>query len=158
MIRYWYTLTVDYQAKRWEGDDTGWGLRYLKLLLSRKLSYAGTVVSLLLCDEQRPATVGNLVNEFDKPPLARLAQLALDDRFDEHDPLREVVRVAERFAAFLAEEDNRRKATAVRSATELRNDAELGEVRRLADDLHDALGRVLFDSFLGDRARRYLVM
>ncbi|MDQ4143132.1 MAG: hypothetical protein M3198_05180 [Actinomycetota bacterium] len=50
--RYWYTLAVDYQAKRWEDASSGWGLRYLKLLNSRKVAYAGTLVSLLRCDDE----------------------------------------------------------------------------------------------------------
>jgi hypothetical protein len=34
----------------------------------------------------------------------------------------------------------------------------LGPIREDADRLHDMLGKVLFDSFLVDRARRYLVL
>lgn len=49
VIRYWRTLTVDYQAKVWGNTSDGWGLRYLKLIISRKLAYAGTLATLLMC-------------------------------------------------------------------------------------------------------------
>lgn len=69
VIRYWFTLAVDYQAKRIRGGKADWGLRYLKLLISRKMAFAGTVCSLLLCSEERKATKEYLQGEFDKPPL-----------------------------------------------------------------------------------------
>lgn len=75
VIRYWRTLTVDYAAKRHEQLSPEWGLRYLKLIVSRKLTYAGTLVSLLSCGEGRPASVEHLVEQFRMPALARLGQL-----------------------------------------------------------------------------------
>jgi hypothetical protein len=158
VTRYWYTLAVDYQAKRWEGDDQGWGLRYLKLLISRKLTYAGTITSLLLCGEDRPASVDHLTAEFEKPPLARLAQLADHGSFDQHDALREVLLIAERFAASLASAEVREAAASVTSPSGMIEDPLLGPIREDADLLHEMLGKVLFDSFLVDRARRYLVL
>ena len=75
VIRYWRTLTVDYAAKRHEQLSPEWGLRYLKLIISCKLTYAGTLVSLLSCGEGRPASVEHLVEQFRMPALARLGQL-----------------------------------------------------------------------------------
>ena len=62
VVRYWRTVAVDYQAKRWdelsppagafqEDDGLGleppkWGLRYIKLRSSRKLAFVGSLVSL----------------------------------------------------------------------------------------------------------------
>jgi uncharacterized membrane protein len=156
-IRYWYTLTVDYQAKRWEYYDRQWGLRYLKLLTSRKLSYAGTLVSLLRCGEDQPATVPYLLDEFDKPPLARLAQLALDPRFTQHDDLRTALTIAESFSAFLAERDLRDMIKDVKSIDDARSNP-LWQVRDdEARQLHEALLKVFQQSFLAEASSKYLM-
>lgn len=74
-LRYWRTVSVDYAAKRYEQLNPEWGLRYLKLILSRKIAYAGTLVSLLLCDRDTRADEDYLYAQFAMPPLARLAQV-----------------------------------------------------------------------------------
>ncbi len=75
VLRYWRTVSVDYAAKRYEQISPEWGLRYLKLVLSRKIAYAGTLASLLLCDEGTRADEDYLYGQFAMPPLARLAQV-----------------------------------------------------------------------------------
>jgi hypothetical protein len=157
VVRYWYTIAVDYQAKRWEGSSTGWGLRYLKLLNSRKIGYAGTLVSLLRADEQRPATEQYFVEEFSKTPLSRLAQLALDEQFDQEDALKAVLRCAERFAAFLGNSQDREAVESIASPQEARHNHVFTQMRECADELARALVQVFFQSHLGDRARKYLV-
>lgn len=152
VIRYWYTLAIDYQAKRWE-DEQKFGLRYLKLLLSRKISYAGALTSLLSC---HLATPDYFLAEFAKPPLARIASLVLIDGFEQPESVGEVLLIAEEFAAFLADTDCREEAESVRGL----NVEELPErfriMRDRANDLHDALGRIFFESRLVDAARKYL--
>lgn len=74
-LRYWRTVSVDYAAKRYEQLNPEWGLRYLKLILSRKITYAGTLASLLLCDQDNKADEDYLYTQFGMPPLARLAQV-----------------------------------------------------------------------------------
>ncbi len=156
IIRYWYTIAVDYQAKRWESPSEGWGLRYLKLLTTRKLAYAGTLASLLQCDDQQPATVDYLVQEFSQPPLARLGKLALDGRFHQREALRNAILYAESFAEFLADGDRRDRVKGIDSREEAERVPEFAAMRELADDLAKALESLFFDSHLGPRARRYL--
>lgn len=158
VIRYWYTLTVDYQAKRWRDRDRGWGLRYLKLLISRKLSYVGALVPLLSCDENRPASRELLQEQFNIPPLARIASLGLREDFEEHDALRRVIEIADEFIEFLSDRDNRKQAEAVSSGEQLSSDPNLNAVRELADELDERLTEILFGSVLGQHAQRYLVL
>jgi predicted nucleotidyltransferase len=97
VLRYWWTIAVDYQAKLWHGRDEKWGSRYLKLIISRKLTIAGTVASLFRCP---PDPLEFLIAEFDKPPLARLAGLldvAKDDSGPALDHLETVFDVADTF-------------------------------------------------------------
>jgi hypothetical protein len=77
VVRFWRTVAVDYQAKRWhELAGVKWGLRYIKLRSSRKWSFAGNVMALFLPSiAGQPTTVEALMAQFNKPPLARLAQL-----------------------------------------------------------------------------------
>ncbi len=155
IIRYWYTLAVDYQAKRWEGNNSEWGLRYLKLLSSRRLSYAGALVPLLVCDAARPVTPEYLLDEFGTPPLARLARLALLPEFDQHDAPRKVLLSAEAFSAFLAQGDKREEVRRVQDVTD--PSPIFVELRENADRLAESLREVFFQSFLRERALEYLV-
>lgn len=73
VVRYWRTITVDYQAKARAGENPS-GLRYIKLIIARKVLYAGTLMSLLMCGKENghKANADDLLKEFSKPPLARL--------------------------------------------------------------------------------------
>jgi hypothetical protein len=77
VVRYWRTVAVDYQAKRWLGmDPEKSGLRWFKLRTTRKLAFAGTLIALFwpnLTDQEAEADL--LYRQFSMPPLARLAQL-----------------------------------------------------------------------------------
>ena len=55
IARYWRTIAVDYQAKVWQRlDSRAWGIRYLKLRVSRKLTFAGSLVPLFLISLRQP--------------------------------------------------------------------------------------------------------
>jgi predicted nucleotidyltransferase len=77
MLRYWRTVGVDYQAKRWEEmEGKKWGLRYLKLRSSRKWAFAGGLMAPYMpVVLQEDTTALTLSEQFEMPPLARLAQL-----------------------------------------------------------------------------------
>ncbi len=90
VVRYWRTIAVDYQAKRWDepnafawdDDDSAripkWGMRYIKLRSSRKLAFCGTLVAMLIPHlTNRFVDDELLVDQFSMPSLARIAQLAL---------------------------------------------------------------------------------
>ena len=158
VIRYWFTLAVDYQAKRIRGGNADWGLRYLKLLISRKMAFAGTVCSLLLCSDERKATKEYLLGEFEKPPFDRLAQLALVPDFDKGDALRRAFEVAETFAYSLNDEDIRNELKEVTAETANSAGGNFKRLREESDNLQSALREVFFDSTtLGEKSRSYLV-
>ncbi len=154
VLRYWRTLAVDYQAKRWEDLESDWGLRYLKLILSRKVAFAGTLVSLLLAGE---ATTDYFLSQFEMPPLSRLAQLhaALDPTLRDH--LRDAIVIANEFAIKLADGNFRQAARKVSSRADIREGSEFALLRERARDLQRALEALFFDSEpLRERSRKYL--
>ncbi len=75
VVRYWRTISVDYQAKA-RAETAPSGLRYLKLLISRKTLFAGTLMSLLLCGTEgcHQANEKDLTDQFRMTPLERLVQ------------------------------------------------------------------------------------
>lgn len=154
VLRYWRTLTVDYQAKRWEDLESDWGLRYLKLILSRKVAFAGTLASLLLAEE---STIDYLFSQFEMPPLARLVQIhtVLEPALQGH--LREAILISNEFAMKLADADFRDAARAVSSRADVKEGTDFARLQDRARALQRALEAVFFDSDrLGERSRRYL--
>lgn len=153
ILRYWRTIAVDYQAKRWE-QQKEWGLRYLKLLISRKLGFAGTLASLLLCEE---ATVTYFANQFMMPPLARLAQVHeyLEPQYQES--LKEAFVIAEEFALFLRDEDARNEAKKILGRGDIRPDSTFAKMKSRSDHLQLALQDIFFrSSHFQDLSIKYL--
>lgn len=155
-VRYWRTLTVDYQAKRYEQLVPKWGLRYLKLIISRKLAFAGTLASLLLCDEIRPATVDYLYGQVSMPPLARLAQL---HRYISEEAPRQslghLLLYADSFNERLGDGAFREEVEAVEDLTS--DSPAFKDGREMARKVQQHLEVLFFESdILGYRTRRYL--
>lgn len=154
VVRYWRTMAVDYQAKRWEKLEPEWGLRYLKLIVSRKLSFAGALVPLFLCES---ATVEHLRSEFDKPSLARVAALHAHLEPDLLEDLRVVFEIAEEFAARLQDKEFRKLAEAVGERKNIVAGSPFAQMRDRARTLQEKLERIFFESrILGGKSRKYL--
>jgi hypothetical protein len=154
VLRYWHTVAVDYQAKQWARIGDEWGLRFLKLIISRKIAFAGSLASLLLCEE---ATVEYLRDQFAMPPLARLAQLHADLSGQELEDLRTTLLIAEEFATRLADSEFRERVNQVRSRAESDKNEVFSEARDSGRTLQKCLERIFFDSDrLRDRSREYI--
>jgi hypothetical protein len=154
VLRYWHTVAVDYQAKQWARIGDEWGLRFLKLILSRKLAFAGSLASLLLCEE---ATVEYLRDQFAMPPLARLAQLHSHLSAEEARDLREALVIAEEFSMRLADPEFRNEVNKVTSRAESDKNPTFSEVRETGRRLQKCLERIFFDSErLGSISREYI--
>lgn len=170
ILRYWRTVAVDYQAKRWE-EMTGekWGLRYIKLRSSRKWTFAGTFVSVLMpVIEQKSASAAYLCEQFDIPALARLAQLS--EQFppgtDAAEALSAVLRLADWFIGFLASPGDRVDACGVVDPDDPKNPASFVAARAKTQELQVALERLFFSdtpllhapsgTSLGTLSRKYM--
>lgn len=108
MLRYWRTIAVDYQAKRWEEMEAKkWGLRYLKLRSSRKWAFAGGLIALYTpVIRQENTTALTLGAQLEMPPLASIAQLhdIAPMGSDAQDSLRRVLVSANEFVGLMQKE------------------------------------------------------
>lgn len=165
VIRYWRTITVDYQAKRWdEMASNKWGARYVKLISTRKLTYAGMLISLFwgsLNDQVPDAAM--LQGQFSLPSLARIAQLAPLARGGTRDALRNVLELADWFNGQLAQAEIRSSYRDHDNPAEAPDGHPLDLARTKGRALQAALERLFYSdenlvsgTSIGPLARAYL--
>lgn len=158
IVRYWRTIAVDYQAKRWdelnpfetEGSDAErtpkWGMRYIKLRSSRKLAFCGTLAALFIPRLMRAPVDEDLLSEqFELPALARIAQLADYLTQEDQKVLGEVLSLADWFALRFSDSDFRAQVNQVEHPRRPENNGAFIEARGKTNDLQCALER-LFQS------------
>lgn len=169
VVRYWRTVAVDYQAKRWqEVHGEKWGSRLLKLRSSRKLTFAGTIASLflpVLRGGESPADI--LTEQWAMPPLARLAQLEGILGDEGRRCLRRVLELADLFSGWLADNEVRMGAKEVDHLREAEKGTPLHDAYDASHQLDEALVDLFFcpeeidgagiDGGMRTLAYRYLV-
>lgn len=157
VVRYWRTLSIDYQAKVRE-DSAPSGLRYLKLIIPRKTLFAGTLMPLLLCglDGWHQADAEDLARQFALTPLERLVQGYSVAPPNVQDAMTGALGVVDHFLERSADEDWRKQVKEGRpGGTE---QAAFDEMRAHADVLEDHLETIFFDwDAIRSRSRRTLV-
>ncbi|MEV5000372.1 nucleotidyltransferase domain-containing protein [Nocardioides sp. LML1-1-1.1] len=143
VTRYWHTITVDYQAKARTGVNES-GLRYIKLLIPRKILFAGTLMSLMLCGKEgwHLATADHLREQFSITPLERLVQALPTVDTKVHDAMVGIVGIADRYLERSADEEWRET---VKKASKTSTCHEFDEMREHASDLQAHLETIFFD-------------
>lgn len=157
VVRYWRTITVDYQAKARAGQATS-GLRYVKLIIPRKVVFAGTVMSLLLCGLPgfHSADADDLMGQFRRPSLSRLAQGFGSAPPNVQEALREVLAIMDEYLACSADSDWRAAIKTGKRGAE-GNPLEFIRACEQGDQLQEALETLFFEwDLLGPRSRRLL--
>lgn len=161
MMRYWRTVAVDYQAKRWlefrpdelptqdmDGQSNiKWGLRYIKLRSSRKWAFASNIIALFMPKiTNSPTTVDYLMDQFEMPALARIGQLSEYLRSDSAaaDALSRVLRLANEFVGELTDPSWREAVARVTDPLSDQNPKEFIVSRDRTHDLQDALESLFF--------------
>lgn len=156
VTRYWHTITVDYQAKARNGPDDS-GLRYLKLIISRKVMFAGTLMTLLLCGQEgwHEATASALSDQFALTPLERLVQGHSRAPQPVRGALENVVGIVDLFVERSSDPDWRET---VRKANKIDPCPAFREMNERADELQACLETIFFEwDILQERSRRMLV-
>ena len=155
-VRFWRTMTVDFGAKQWSALRDDWGLRYHKLLTTRKVLFAGTLSTLFrtevafreVADDQQSrydALIAYLTEEFGVPPLERLMRCY--GLVAESDSRAALVAILDAYNQFIDILDLP-EARTVLSTNELTDDGEI-EIRQRADWCAQVIGeqlqRLFFD-------------
>jgi predicted nucleotidyltransferase len=109
VMKYWRTIAVDYSSKNWSRiTDDGWGLRYLKLRITRKLAFASMLAAMFDVPLRGDAlTEERLYENLRIPPLARLGLLYDNLEDNGKEALRECLRIAGGFNRMLFDQDFR---------------------------------------------------
>lgn len=167
VVRYWRTIAVDYQAKRWQeltGDK--WGLRFVKLITIRKLTFAAMTSSLfmpVILDVQ--ATPQWLRDQVSMPALARLAQLTAYLGDHTADALARLLVAADRIVGLLNDPDFLDAVTPVADRHAQPIGSRMHEAVAISEDIQSALEDVFFsdeplphnaETTIGRITRRYL--
>lgn len=156
IVRYWRTITVDFEGKdRTRGGD-GWGLRAAKLRTSRKLLFASGLLPVLECHRlQSDQMLDALAADFAAPATDRIAAAFL--RYDAVDLGIRVLAAYDRVLALLDDPDVRAQLVALTDDDAARSPV-FAEIRALADQLQAGLLSLLFDDRrLAPVVREYVV-
>lgn len=159
LARYWRTLSVDYQAKT--PPPARYSIRYLKLLISRKFTYASSIAPLVAAvipgyDD----LAAGLRRAYARPPMLRMLDLAhtLSDQGDEAAVagVVDALRVVDQFNSLLGRASWRAQIKTDCESPDPRAQATFAEARVLASRLQDALEAVFFSESIAPIARKYL--
>lgn len=162
-VRYWRTLSVDFQAKT--DDKARYGLRYLKLLVSRKFLFAATLFPLMLRDTDfwlAPTLTEDLLDEYRSTPQARLDRFVARGTDGEREGLErfrtEALSCLEEFNALVGD-PGWRHAIREESASHAdpRGCTEFAKGFAVQRRLDDALKELFFERPLADFTREFLV-
>ena len=75
LVRYWRTMAVDFGTKRWQTSKDETNVRLAKLMITRKILFAGPLATLLLVPQKirkNKELAEYLKQSFEKSPLAQL--------------------------------------------------------------------------------------
>lgn len=163
VIRYWRTIAVDYQAKS-EGDEPK-ALRYLKLLIPRKLCYVAAIEPLFelnaveLIDEDE--RLDFLVSKYRQPSIVRLLQLM--DVLVTRDPdsrknVERVVGVLDDYTGKTSDPRWRRRVELDGHSPDRKSSDSYGQMRQQGKELHSILGALLSGPVMGKFSREYMLL
>jgi hypothetical protein len=142
IVRFWRTLAVDYQAKRWlqPTADKG-GMRYLKLRSTRKLNFIGALIPLMLpAIEGKKVTVDDLADNYGLTALARISLLEeyLEDEAARL-ALKRVLELADNFSYLFGQKSFRDAAATVSDPRDPNSDPAFRDARNKTQELQEQL-------------------
>ncbi len=158
VVRYWRTIAVDYQAKNWaRPSDDGWGLRYLKLRITRKICFAGMLATLFIPALEGVACDSTYLSKMiDIPALARMGKLYPYLNDDGKEALRSIIKTAGWFNGKLGDKVFRMQASAVNfHEKQIAADPDFKQALALAAGLQDSLTTVFFEG--NDQLRNIII-
>jgi len=157
IVRFWRTMAVDFASKQRERGGKGWGLRNVKLRMSRKLIF---VSGLLMCfgcsldappntEVQTPETAVHplldyLVSFTRQTPLEILAK-ALWSYHEPNETAEKVFGAYDQFLAMVDDESTRKELDGL-AAEDAASHATFQTVRKLSHQFQDGLTHLFFEN------------
>lgn len=164
LVRYWRTLTVDYQAK---ADDKGsYATRYMKLIVSRKFTFASSVLPLfahaLAATRSGDALdiASQLSRSYELPSTLRFADaihqltemgISMGDA-----PVR-AIGALDNFVELIGDSQWRTDLDNAAQQGQARDHQNFAACRQLAQELETALIEIFFADGISSLAQKYLV-
>ena len=156
LVRYWRTICVDFEGKGSTGvADPKWATRNAKLRTSRKLLFAGGLVTVLLCHLKEASDMPSFLGRwFDAAPADRLAAAFLYAGVEESGA--RALDAYDRWLALIGQSEVRSELKRV--TFESRDESDLfEEIRQIGMDFQAGLDALLFSSALGRVTRTYAI-
>jgi hypothetical protein len=156
LVRYWRTICVDFEGKGASpGSDPKWATRNAKLRTSRKLLFAGGLVTVLLCHLMEARDMQRfLARWFDAAPTDRLAAAFL--YADVREPGARALAAYDRWIELMESNAARQELTTL--SFESREESPLfNEIREIGTAFQAGLDALLFSSALAPVTRKYLI-
>lgn len=152
IIRYWRTITVDFAYKRRQRSGEGWGLKTIKLRMSRKLIYVSGLLACFndeLVGEEYPdddlvhKAVSNLHSLLKYSPLEIVAK-TLYSYVEIEDHTRAIFENYDKFLELIDNEDNRKHFENI-SPTDAVEDVRFQEIREIGHNFQEALTEIFLE-------------
>ncbi|MFJ4224281.1 nucleotidyltransferase domain-containing protein [Microbacterium sp. NPDC089695] len=165
IIRYWRTIAVDYQAKAVQKNPKA--LRYLKLLIPRKLCYVASVAPLYELHRRRgerdnDVKIDYLVDQYSTPALERLLDLLAGlARAGDPDVGERCARVAQTASTFIERSGDADWRAAIEAdflTEDPRMSDHFGTMRTLGKNLHEDLCGIFHAEPFASFSREYMVI
>ncbi|HEX4344916.1 MAG TPA: hypothetical protein VHZ31_05085 [Solirubrobacteraceae bacterium] len=156
LVRYWRTICVDFEGKGSAGAaDPKWATRNAKLRTSRKLLFAGGLVTVLLCHLKEASEMPHFLGRwFDVAPTDRLAAAFLYAGVEESGA--RALGAYDRWLTLIGDSETREALRLV--AFDTRDTSDLFEtIRQIGMDFQAGLDALLFSSALGRVTRTYAI-
>ena len=157
LVRYWRTICVDFEGKHADtgGEDPKWVTRNAKLRTSRKLLFAGGLVSILLCHLRQEEQMRDFLTDWlTATPADRLAAAFV--HYDAVDEGARTFAAYDRWIAIMQDPARRAALKELRAAT--RDGSALWqEIRGVGEELQRGLNALLFDTPLRGLATQYAI-
>jgi hypothetical protein len=161
VIRYWRTICVDFEGKaaqdrRERVEKDKFVMRNAKLRTSRKMLYASGLLPILLCRFVDEATIGPFIRrQIDSLVTDRVARAFL--HLSQADAGIRTLAAYSDWVALVGDADNRSQLEGMEKK-ERRASPVFQEVQRIGDLLDNGLTGLLFESPLGEVARKFAVL
>lgn len=163
LVRYWHTVAIDYQAK--SPAHSMYSLRYLKLIVSRKFTFAASLLPLLVLALEEENLSGEefsdrLFTTYSSPPTVRFirAGKAIADRDPSLEPIfRDVLTVVEDFNTLLGQQAWREEIAAGAVLSNPKDQPTFAAASELGVRLQSRLQSIFFAEPILGLTKKYLV-